>query len=56
MVVTAPASVPFRMVSNVAKQIGKQADDELDQEAMLRVMRVPPESEKAASLVTADTR
>jgi len=56
MVVTAPASVPVKMISNIAKQIGEQANDELEQEAMLRAMRVPHESAKAASLVTANTR
>ncbi len=54
IVVTAPVSIPIKMVSTVAKQVTKQADDELQQEAMLRAIRPRPEDEAEMALVTAD--
>ena len=56
IVLAAPASIPIKMISNIAKQAAKQADDELHQEAMLRAIRPRPEDEAEMALVavTAD--
>ena len=56
IVLTVPTSIPMKMVSTIAKQVIKQADDELHQEAMLRAIRPRPEDEAEMALVavTAD--